>query len=351
MDSDTAALEFGLDTFGEITDGADGRPDPAWAVIRNIVEDAVLAEKLGLDFIGIGEHHRPDFAVSAPDMILASIAARTDRIRLGTAVTILSSDDPVRVYERFATLDALSGGRAEVVVGRGAFKESFPLFGLDLAAYEILFQEKLDILARLRDGNPVTWSGTIRSPLEEQTVYPPLQNGSLPVWVGVGGTPASFVRAAENGFPVMLAVIGGDPLRFADLISTFRSTAAEAGTPDLPVGLHVPGYIAETDEQAIDELWPHYELLADTVGLEQGWIVFDRAGFEAACGPDGHQLIGSPESVAPKIARAISGLGITRFALKYGNGTQPHNQAVNCIRLYATEVMPRVRELLTDSTR
>ncbi len=339
-------LEFGVDTFGDITADADGRPLPQPAVIRNVVEEAVLADQLGIDFIGVGEHHRPDFAISAPDVVLAAIAARTDRIRLGSAVTVLSSDDPVRVFERFSTLDAVSNGRAEVILGRGSFIESFPLFGYDLADYQVLFEEKLDLFVALLAEEPVTWSGTTRAPLRDQRVYPPTASGSLRTWIGVGGSPESVVRAARHGLPLTLAIIGGDPLRFAPYVELYHRALEQQGRAPLPVGAHSPGHVAESDEHAREELWPHYRVMHARIGRERGWPPMTREQFEVATGPNGALMVGSPETVAAKIVRAASGLGLSRFDLKYSNGTLPHEAMMRSIELYATKVVPLVRQAL-----
>src|SRR5215813_3986090 len=236
-------LELCLDTFGDITDGADGKPLPAAQVIRNLVEEAVLADEVGIDFIGVGEHHRADFAVSSPEMVLAAIASRTRRIRLGSAVTVLSSDDPIRVFQRFSTLDALSNGRAEVILGRGSFIESFPLFGFDLKQYEELFNDKLDLFAAVLAEQPVTWQGATRPPLTNQSVYPKTGSGRLVTWIGVGGTPQSVIRAAHYGLPMMLAIIGGDPRRFAPFADLYRRALSEMGKDGLPVGVHSHGFV------------------------------------------------------------------------------------------------------------
>ena len=286
-------IELGLDTFGDVTVDADGRPVAHPRVIRDVVEEGVLADRLGLDVFSVGEHHRDDFAVSAPEVVLAAIAARTERIRLGSAVTVLSSDDPVRVFERFATLDALSAGRAEVILGRGSFTESFPLFGYDLADYELLFEEKLDLFTQLLREEPVTWSGETRSALRAQRVYPTTADG-LRAWVGVGGSPESGIRAARQGLPLVLAIIGGDPLRFAPFADLFRRANAELGNPDLPIGVHSPGHVAETDEQAREELWPHYRVMHARIGRERGWPPMTRDQFDAAAGarrPGGDALL------------------------------------------------------------
>jgi probable LLM family oxidoreductase len=338
-------VELGLDTFGDVTAGPDGTPVPYAQVIRDVVEQGVLADEVGVDHFGVGEHHRDDFAVSAPDVVLAGLATRTERIRLGSAVTVLSSDDPVRVYQRFATLDALSGGRAELTVGRGSFTESFPLFGLDLADYERLFVEKLDLLAALRTEGPVSWEGTVRGPLHEQRVYPTTTAGSLPVWVGVGGNPQSVVRTAAYGLPMMLAIIGGPADRFAPFVDLYRRATAEQGL-DLPVGVHSPGFVGETDAAARETFWPHYRRMADRIGGERGWPPLTRERYEAEI-DHGSLYVGDPDTVARRIADAVETLGLARFDLKYGAGTLPHAALMDTIGRYGTEVAPRVRKLLS----
>lgn len=345
----TRPLELGLDTFGDVTLGPDARHLTHAQTIRNVVEQGVLADSLDIDFIGVGEHHRVDFAVSSPEMVLAAIAARTSRIRLGSAVTVLSSDDPVRVFERFSTLDALSNGRAEVIIGRGSFTESFPLFGFDLSDYERLFEERIDLFAELLKGKPVTWQGETRAALHEQKVFPPIESGSLTTWVGVGGSPESAVRAARYGFPLMLAIIGGDPLRFAPFVDLYKRALAKLEKPLLPVGAHSPGHVAATDEQAKNELWPHYAAMQQRIGRERGWPPMTRDQFEHAAGPHGALYVGSPDTVAAKIVRAVEGLQLDRFDLKYSNGTMPHEQLMQSIELYGREVIPRVRERLGRS--
>ncbi|MBP2704930.1 LLM class flavin-dependent oxidoreductase [Microbispora sp. RL4-1S] len=341
-------LEFAIDTFGDVTVGADGTRLPYPQVIRNVVEEAVVAESVGIDAIGIGEHHRDDFAVSAPEIVLAAIAGRTERIRLGTAVTVLSSDDPVRVFERFATLDAVSRGRAEIILGRGSFTESFPLFGYDLAQYEELFEEKLDLLSHLLDEGPVTWQGRLRPGLKDQQVYPKTESGRLRTWIGVGGSPQSVVRAASYRMPLMLAIIGGAPERFAPYVELYHRALDQLGVERLPVGVHSPGYLAETDQQARDELWPHYRATHDRIGRERGWGPTTRARFEAEA-DEGALYVGSPETVAQKIAKTVRALGVARFTLKYSSGTLPHDNLVNTIRLYGEEVVPRVRRSLAET--
>jgi probable LLM family oxidoreductase len=339
-------FQLGLDTFGDVTYDVDQRLLPQAQVIRNVVAEAVLADELGLDFIGIGEHHRDDFAVSAPEVVLAAIAGQTERIHLGSAVTVLSSDDPVRVYERFSTLDAVSGGRAEVILGRGSFTESFPLFGFPLDQYEQLFEEKLELFVELLKQQPVTWSGQTRAALTDQLVYPPTESGSLTTWVAVGGSPQSVIRAAQYGLPLMLAIIGGAPLQFRQYVDLYHEALRHFDKPTLPVGVHSPGYIAATDRQALDEAWPHYAAMQNRIGRERGWRPMTREQYERAAGPDGALFIGSPQSVAEKIVTVASGLGLSRFDLKYSLGTLPHAQLMNSIRLYASEVAPVVRDQL-----
>ena len=314
--------------------------------IRNVVEEGVLADQVGIDFIGVGEHHRPDLAVSAPEVVLAAIAGQTSRMRLGSAVTVLSSDDPVRVYERFATLDAVSNGRAEVILGRGSFTESFPLFGFDLGDYEVLFEEKLDLFVKLLEERPVTWSGRTRAALENQKVFPATESGSLRAWVGVGGSPRSVVRASRHGLPLVLAIIGGEPMRFRPLVDLYRRTTEELGRPAQAVAVHSPGYVAGTDEDARDQYWPHYAAMHARIGRERGWPPITRAQFDLATGPDGALFVGSPDTVAAKIVSVAQGLGLARFALKYSNGTQPHGELMTAIELYGTKVVPTVREQL-----
>jgi probable LLM family oxidoreductase len=278
--------------------------------------------------------------------MLAAIASKTARIHLGSSVTVLSSDDPVRVYERFSTVNAISGGRAEVIVGRGSFTESFPLFGFDLSQYDLLFEERLQLLAELLKEAPVTWSGRTRSALENQSVYPPVESGTLRVWAGVGGTPESVVRAAHYSLPLILAIIGGSPRRFVPYVDLFHRALSQFGRETLPIGVHSPGHVAATDEQARQELWPHYRGLMSRIGAERGWPPVTRDHFEREAGPDGALCVGSPETVAAKIAATIQTLGLSRFTMKYSNGTLPHDAQMRSIELYGTKVAPRVRDLL-----
>jgi probable LLM family oxidoreductase len=342
-------VELGLDTFGDVTNGADGAPRPPAFVIRDVVEEGVFADEVGVDFVGLGEHHRDDFAISSPEMVLAAIAARTRRIRLGSAVTVLSSDDPVRVFQRFATLDALSGGRAEVILGRGSFTESFPLFGYPLDQYEQLFEEKLDLFAELlernRTGEPVTWRGTVRPPLNGQRVHPSTESGRLVTWIGVGGSPDSVVRAARYRLPMMLAIIGGDPRRFLPYVDLYHKALSQVGAPVLPIGVHSPGHIADTDAQAAEELWPAWQVMRDRIGGERGWGKTSRAEFDREI-EHGSLYVGAPETVAAKIAATVKTLGVARFDLKYSAGPLAHERMMRSIELYGRTVIPRVRALI-----
>ena len=342
-------VELGLDTFGDVTVGEDGERLSDAQTIRDIVDQAVLADQVGLSFFGVGEHHRHEFAVSSPELVLAAAAARTERIHLGTAVTVLSSDDPVRAYERFATLDALSSGRAEVILGRGSFIESFPLFGYDLSDYEVLFEEKLDLFSQLLTEKPVTWQGTTRASLEAADVYPKTENG-IRAWVGVGGSPESVVRTARYGYGLMLAIIGGSADRFRPYVDLYhRSLASFGHTEAMPVGIHSPGHIADTDAQAWDELYPAMEANRNAIGAERGWPPYSRLQFQHDIGPEGAVYAGSPETVARKIAATMKTLGATRFDLKYANGTLSHAKLMRSIELYGTKVAPLVSEMLSAS--
>jgi probable LLM family oxidoreductase len=340
-----ATYEFGIDTFGDVTRGADGAMQSHAGTIRDVVAEAIVADQVGVDFFGLGEHHRPDFAVSAPEIVLATIAGRTRRIRLGTAVTVLSSDDPIRVFQRFATLDALSNGRAEVILGRGSFTESFPLFGFDLAQYNPLFEEKLDLFAAVLKQEPVTWRGRLRAPLADQSVYPHVEHGRLRTWIGVGGSPESVERAARYNLPLMLAVIGGDPLRFVAYADYYRQRLQALGHEAQPIGVHSPGYVGRTDAIAREEFWPDYKAMRDHIGAQRGWPPMTRAEFDGEIG-QGSLYVGSPETVARKIARTIKALGLARFQLKYSAGPLPHDRMVSAIALYGEQVIPMVRDML-----
>jgi probable LLM family oxidoreductase len=340
-------IEFGLDSFVAVTVDDSGQELSGDIVIRNTVEEAVLADAVGIDSFNIAEHYRPDMMDSAGHVILAAIAGRTKRIRLGTAVTVLSSQDPVRVYTQFATLDAVSNGRAQLIVGRGSLIESFPLFGYDLADYEELFEEKLELLTRLLRDQPVTWSGKFRSPLTNQYLSPPLPEGHVPTWVGVGGSPQSVIRAARYGLPLMLAVIGGPPGRFAPLVELYKRALVSYGHPPLRIGMHSHGYVARTDQEAVDIQWPHWADIFEKASAERGWARPTMDRFQAEV-QDGSLYLGSPETVAIKIAWVIRLLGLSRFDLAYATGRMPHEQKMATIELYGREVIPRIRELLAD---
>ncbi|HYW29991.1 MAG TPA: LLM class flavin-dependent oxidoreductase [Gemmatimonas sp.] len=349
----TTSLELGLDTFGDVTRTADGASVSHAQVLRDVVAEAVLADQVGVDFIGIGEHHREDFAVSSPETVLATIAGRTERIRLGSAVTVLSSDDPVRVFQRFSTLDALSNGRAELILGRGSFTESFPLFGFPLQHYEVLFEEKLELFLKLLDadrtGEAITWrsiSGTTRAPLIGQRVFPTTEHGRLTTWIGVGGSPESVERAARLGLPLMLAIIGGPPARFRPYVDMFHDALAERSVATLPVGVHSPGHVAESDHIAREEMWPAYRDMRNRIGAERGWPPTSRAEFDREV-EVGSLYVGSPETVARKIAATARALGVARFDMKYSAGALSHEAMMRSIGLYGREVIPRVRGLLS----
>src|ERR1700716_1299807 len=343
----TPELELGLDTFGYITVDESGQPLPPDVVIRNYVEEAALADSVGIDSFNIGEHYRPDFMDSAAHVMLAAIAGRTKRIRLGTAVTVLSTQDPVRVFTEFSTLDAVSNGRAQLIAGRGSLIESFPLFGYDLTDYEELYEEKLDLLMRLLRDQPVTWSGRFRSPLTNQYLSPPLPEGRLPVWVGVGGSPQSVIRAARFGLPLMLAVIGGPPIRFAPLVELYKRALEKYGKPPQRIGMHSHGLVARTDQEAMEIQWPHWAHVFENAAAERGWARPTMDRFQAEV-DEGSLYLGSVETVANKIAWVIRLLGLSRFDLAYATGRVPHEQKMATIELYGREVIPRVRELLSE---
>src|SRR2546423_3562919 len=306
-----SALEFGLDTFLPVTVDEAGLPIKGDQVIRNTVEEAVLAESVGIDSFNIGEHYRPEFLDSAAQVILAAIASRTQHIRLGTAVTVLSTQDPVRLYNNFATLDAVSDGRAQLIVGRGSLTDSFPLFGFDLADYEELFEEKLDLLTRLLRDQPVTWSGEFRSALTDQLVTPPIPEGHIPTWVGVGGSPQSVMRAARLGLPLMLAVIAGNPKRFAPYVELYKRALEQLGQPALPVGLHSLGFVAPTDAEAMGIQWPYYKEQFEWAARERGWRQPTLEQINAEV-DHGSMYVGSPETVAKRIAAVVRTLELSR---------------------------------------
>jgi probable LLM family oxidoreductase len=346
-------VELGLATFADLPLGANaGR---AAQRLGELLEEIELADQLGLEVFGVGEHHRPDYAVSSPAVALAAAAARTQSIRLSSAVTVLSSADPVRVFQDFATLDLLSGGRTEIMAGRGSFTESFPLFGLDLKDYDELFAEKLELLLALRDSEHVTWSGRHRPALEDAGVYPrPLQN-PLPVWIAVGGTPGSVARAGMLGLPLMIAIIGGAPARFAPLVDLYHRAVAQGAADPAPgragpaVGINSHTYLAATSQRAADEYFPPYSQMMNRIGRERGWPPMTRAQFDAGCGPEGHLLVGSPQQVAEKILAEHELFDHDRFLAQISVGTLPHQRAMRAIELFGTEVAPAVRAALPAS--
>lgn len=337
-------LVLGLDTFGDVPE-RNGVPVSHAAAVRQVVDEAVLADELGVDVIAVGEHHRPEYSVSAPETVLAAIAGRTSRIKLASGVTVLSSDDPVRVFQRFATVDAVSNGRAQAILGRGSFTESFPLFGYDLADYDVLFEEKLGLFVKLLDEKPVTWKGTTRAALHNADVFPKTDGGRLDTWVGVGGSPQSVVRTARHGLPLMLAIIGGNPARFAPYIDLYQRATEQLGTAAYPVGMHSPGFVADTDEEAKELFFPPYKVIRDRIGALRGWPPLRRAEFDAEV-ENGSLYIGAPETVARKIAAAVKALGVGRFDMIYSSGAQPAEARMRAVELFGAKVAPMVRDIL-----
>jgi probable LLM family oxidoreductase len=339
-------LQFGLNTFGDLNHDADNRPQSHAQTIRNVVEQGVFADEAGIDFFGIGEHHTDYFPMPAGDVALAAIAARTERIHLGSSVIVLSSDDPVRVFQRYSTLNAISSGRVEMILGRGSSIESFPLFGYDLADYDELFEEKTALFAELLKGSPVTWEGRRRAPLRNQNVVPHLESGPFPTWIGVGGNPQSVVRAARLGFSLALAIIGGSPSRFAAFSQLFQAALEKFGRAPLPVAVHSPGHVAPTDEQARAEFWPRWRETIALISEERGFAIPTEDSFSREIGPRGALYVGSPETVAQKIAANLRVLGANRFDLKYGMPGLTQDSLMTNVELYGRQVVPRVRELL-----
>ena len=340
-------MQIGIDSFAaSIADPVTGLRLKPEERLANLLAEVEYADQVGLDVFGIGEHHREEFLDSAPVVILAAAASRTKKIRLGSAVTVLSAADPVRVFQEFATLDLISHGRAEIVAGRGSFVESYPLFGLKLEDYDSLFAEKLDLLLKLRESNNVHWSGKHRAPLTGQAVYPrPLQN-PLPIWVGVGGTPASFVRAGVLGLPLMVAIIGGEPRRFRPLVDMYREAGRRAGHPaeQLKVGLHSIGFVGDTDSQAAEDFFPGYAHTFTEIGKERGWPPTTRAQFDALRGPTGALLIGGAETITEKLLYVNEALGgLDRVTFQMGVSTLPHEKTLRAIEILGTQIAPRLR--------
>ncbi len=339
-------MELGITSFAEtMPDPISGETVGHGERLRQILEEIDLAEAVGLDVYGLGEHHRPDFASSSPATVLAAAAGRTSKIRLFPAVSILSTDDPVRVFQQYATVDLLSSGRAELLVGRGSFIESFPLFGYALEDYDELFAEKLDLLLQIRDNERVTWSGRFRPPMNDQGIYPRPER-PLPIRVAVGGTPQSIVRAATRGLPVALAIIGGSPDRFRALTELHRRTLVESGfdPAEVPLSVHAHGYVADTTDQAADEFYSSYAIAMTRLGRERGWGPMNRAQYDMMRGPEGSLVLGDPQAVAAKILRWKEVLGVNRFELHVSVGTLPHHQVLRSIELLGTEVAPLVRD-------
>jgi len=344
-------MEIGIYTFGERTvDPETGQLISPQERMRRLLEEVELADQVGLDVFGVGEHHRPDYIVSAPAVVLAAAAARTRRIRLTSAVNVLSSDDPVRVFEQFATLDLVSGGRAEIMVGRGSFVESFPLFGYDLRDYDALFEEKLDLLLRLRSSERVTWRGKFRPPLEDLGVYPRPVQDPIPVWVAVGGTPQSAVRAGMLGLPMALGIIGGMPERFAPLVELHRMAARRAGHPTPRLSINSHGFLADTSQAAAEIAFPAFKAQMDRIGRERGWPPMTREQFEFSRSLRGADFVGSPQEVAEKILFQHEIFGHDRFLLQLTVGTLPHRQVLRAIELLGTEVAPVVRRELAGKS-
>ena len=341
--AEAGTFEIGLTTFVELSPAPGAPRVTPEQRMRDLLEEAALADQVGLDVFAVGEHHRADYLASAPAVVLAAIAARTQRIRLSSAVTVLSSDDPVRVIEQFATLDLLSGGRAEVMAGRGSFIESFPLFGYDLSDYDALFAEKLELLLLLARGGPVTWSGRFRSPLTDQRVFPEPVQRPLPVWVAVGGTPESAARAGYLGLPMTLAIIGGLPERFRPFADIHAQAAAAAGHARPALAINAHGFVGDDARRAADTFFPPYAETMSRIGRERGWSGVTRAQFDAGLGPRGHLLVGEPEQVAEKILRQHEVFGNDRYLLQFSVGTVPHRDMLRAIELLGTEVAPLVR--------
>lgn len=341
-------IELGLDTFGDLAKDDTGEVMSYGASLRQVVKEAVIADKSGVDVITLGEHHRDEYAISSPETVLAAIATQTERIRLGSGVTVLSSDDPVRVFERFATVDGLSNGRAEVILGRGSFTESFPLFGFDLEDYDDLFEEKIAMFAKILEEKPMDWEGEYTQKLTNTEIFPKTESGHLKTMVGVGGSPESIIRAARYNFPVVLAIIGGDPARFQPYVELYKRAAERLGNPVHPIAMHSHGFIADTQEEAEEMAWENIKLSFDKIGKTRGWAPMTREHFNREMAT-GSMYVGTPEVVAQRMAKAIQTLNVGRFDLVYGAGEQPAAARERMIELYGTQVIPRVRELLVEA--
>jgi len=338
-------MELGISSFAELTpDPLTGKTISSYQRMSDLMEEIELADQVGLDVYALGEHHRPDFIVSSPAVVLGAAAVKTKHIRLSSAVTVLSSDDPVRVFQDFATVDLLSGGRAEIMAGRGSFIESFPLFGYDLRDYDELFAEKLDLLLQLNGSEKISWRGKHRPALQNAGVYPRPFQSKLPIWIAVGGTPESVIRAAKLGLPLALAIIGGNPSHFLPLVQLYRETAHSAGHGQLPLAVHSHGYLSERSQQAADEFFPSYALVMSRIGKERGWPPTTRAQFETSRSKQGSLLVGSPQEVIDKILYEKELFGLSRFLLHVSVGTMPHAQIMHSIELFGTQVAPVIRK-------
>ncbi|WEV71210.1 LLM class flavin-dependent oxidoreductase [Lactobacillus sp. ESL0785] len=343
-------LIFGVDSFGDVPDNLEtNQPVTYDTALKQIIKEAQLADELGIDVIALGEHHRPEYAISSPEIMLAAIASVTKQIKLSTGVTVLSSDDPVRVYERFATLDNISNGRAQIMLGRGSFTESFPLFGYDLNDYNELFEEKVALFSELRKGQPVTWTSDYTQNLDNIQVYPKIQGHKLDTYIGVGGTPSSVIRAARYGFPVIMAIIGGDPVRFRSLVDLYQQAAAKFHNPQYPLGMHSHGVIAETDAEAYEIGWQYLRRSMDRIGSDRGWPPMTKERFDYEV-QTGAYYIGTPEHVAHKIADKMTKVGVKRFDFIYGAGGQPAVLREQILKLYGQKVVPMVKDLITSGT-
>lgn len=341
-------MEIGISMFGDNHFDAAGKPLPVGQRLRELIEEIKLMDELGLDFFGIGEHHRPDYSVSTPEIILAAAASVTKRIKLGSAVTVLSSADPVRVYQQFATIDQLSNGRAEIVAGRGSFTESFPIYGFNLKDYEGLFSEKLDLLQRINEKNPITWSGKYRASLNHQTILPRAVHDKMPIWVAVGGTPESVVRAAKAGLPVIFAIIGGNPDQFAPLFDYYKKLYGHFNHPanEYQVGVHIHCFFGEDAAATADAYYPHYAGQMNRVGIDRGWAPYQRSTYEQGRGKKGALIIGDVNEAVDKILYLQEMFGLTRFAAHMDVGGPPHEDLMKSIELFGTKIAPKLREAL-----
>ena len=338
-------MELGISSFAELTpDPVTGKTISGHQRMMDLMEEIELADQVGLDVYALGEHHRPDFIVSSPAVVLAAAAVKTSHIRLSSAVTVLSSDDPVRVFQDFATVDLLSGGRAEIMAGRGSFIESFPLFGYDLKDYDELFSEKLELLLKLNESEKISWKGKHRSSIQNLGVYPRPFQKKLPVWIAVGGTPESVIRSGKLGLPMALAIIGGSPANFLPLVELYRKTSTAAGHGRLPLAVHSHGYVSEDSQQAADEFFPSYAYVMSNIGRERGWPPTTRAQFEAGRSRQGALLVGSPQQIIDKILFEKELFGLDRFLLHVSVGTMPHDQIMHSIELFGTRVAPAIRK-------